>query len=278
MACSNPTIVHFTKRAFDSKFSQCIQRHNSPNFMSRFIRAILFDLGGTLMYSRGPWPPIEARADLMFAENLRSSGLDIDPSEFALLFRKRLKEYYVRREEDLFETTYRSVALELLQEEGYANITEPVLQSALDALYSVTQANWELESDAIPMLKNLESSGYRLGLVSNAGDNKDVFQLAERFRIEPYFDFILTSAACSYRKPHPRIFELALAHWNIPASESAMVGDTLDADILGAQRAGLFTIWITRRATPKAEDLLRIKPDLSLPSLQDIPAAVNGLH
>jgi len=148
----------------------------------------------------------------------------------------------------------------------------------LDRLFAVTQANWALESDARSTLKILQSSGYRLGLVSNAGDNQDVFQLVERFKIEPYFDFILTSAACSYRKPHPRIFELALVHWHIPASETAMVGDTLEADVLGAQKAGLYSIWITRRANLKSEDVLRIQPDLSLPTLAGIPPALKALR
>lgn len=246
--------------------------------MSRFIQAILFDLGGTLMYARDEWTPVEARADLMFAERLRAAGMELDPSTFANTFRKRLREYYIRREESLFETTYLSVARELLQEIGYDNVTEPVIRSALDAMFAVTQANWILEDDALPTLTILQSSGYRMGIVSNAGDNKDVFQLADKFQIEPFFDFILTSAACSYRKPHSRIFELAVAHWSIPAHEIAMVGDTLEADILGAQNAGLFGIWITRRANPSPDDRLRIKPDLSLPSLKELSSTLDRLR
>ncbi|MEW6402886.1 MAG: HAD family hydrolase [Chloroflexota bacterium] len=246
--------------------------------MSPFIQAILFDLGGTLMYARAAWGPIESRADLAFAQSLHAQGLSIDPADFAAIFRRRLKEYYVRREESLFETTYLSVAKELLQEEGHATISEAGIRSALDALFSVTQQNWILEEDALPMLRYLEDSGYRLGLVSNAGDNQDVFRLAEKFGIEPFFDFILTSAACSYRKPHARIFELAMAHWHIPPGEIAMVGDTLEADILGAQNAGLFSIWITRRSNPKADHIHRIQADLTLPALSDLPSALDKLR
>ena len=230
------------------------------------------------MYARNPWPPIEARADLTFAQSLREQGVDIDPPVFVREFRSRLKEYYIEREENLFETTYLFVARELLQEKGYGSLTEAVLRYALDRLFAVTQANWVLEPDARSTLRTLEAGGYRLGLVSNAGDNQDVYQLVERFRIDRFFDFILTSAACSYRKPHPRIFELALAHWRIPAAETAMVGDMLEADILGAQKVGLFSIWITRRANLKSEDVLRIQPDLSLPTLADIPSALKDIH
>jgi len=240
--------------------------------MSRFIRAILFDLGGTLMYARGAWEPVLERADEALTENLRAQGLEIELKNFAPRFRQRMHEYYARRDRDYFETTYMSVLREMLAEEGHANITEAGLRSALDALFAVTQSNWALEEDAIPTLKELASDGYRMGIISNAGDNKDVFQLVERFGLEPYFDFILTSAACSYRKPHPRIFELALIHWNMPASEAAMVGDALEADVFGAQNVGMLGIWISRRATIRVDELRRVKPDARLLSLNELPA------
>jgi HAD superfamily hydrolase (TIGR01662 family) len=192
------------------------------------------------------------------------------PASFADEFRAQVIEYYEERDQSLFETTYLSVVREMLLERGFAHVTEAVLRSALDALFKVTQENWALEEDALLTLKLLESAGYRMGLVSNAGDNRDVFQLVERFQIEPYFDFILTSAACSYRKPHPRIFELALLNWNIPPQDAVMVGDTLEADILGAQNAGLHSIWVTRRARQTDRKPL-IQPDASVATLLEIP-------
>jgi HAD superfamily hydrolase (TIGR01549 family) len=221
------------------------------------------------MYAQNPWKPFEARADEALAERLRAQGVDV-PSTFATEFRERVTQYYEEREQSLFETTYLSVVRDMLTERGFAPNTEAVIRSALDALFSVTQENWLLEEDALLTLKLLESAGYRMGLVSNAGDNQDVFRLVERFRIEPYFDFILTSAACSYRKPHPRIFELALAHWKIPAQDAVMIGDTLEADVLGAQNAGLYSIWVTRRARHANEKPL-IQPDLSVSTLLEIP-------
>jgi len=238
--------------------------------MSHFIRAILFDLGGTLMYARGPWQPIHEHADRVLTENLHAQGIKIGINTFAGQFRERLHKYYSERDKELYETTYMSVLKEMLIDNGHENITEAGIRSALDAMFAVTQSNWALEEDAIPMLKKLESSGYRMGIVSNAGDNKDVFQLVERFQLEPFFDFVLTSAACSYRKPHPRIYEVALAHWNIPAHEAVMVGDTLEADINGAQKVGLLGVWITRRANPDTDELQRIKPDFSLRDLNEL--------
>lgn len=238
--------------------------------MSHFIRAILFDLGGTLMFARGAWDSIHRRADMALTESLQAQGLELDPNTFAPRFRERLRAYYAQRDKELYETTYMSVLREMLRDNGYDKIMETGVRSALDAMFAVTQSNWTLEEDTIPTLTQLESSGYRMGIISNAGDNKDVLQLVERFQLGFFFDFVLTSAACSYRKPHPRIFEIALAHWYIPPSEAIMIGDSLEADIMGAQKTGLIGVWITRRAQPKVDDLQRIKPDFSLRSLNEL--------
>lgn len=230
------------------------------------IRYILFDLGGTLMHSVEEWQPILERGDQALTEALRREGIALD----AKVFRARLREYYEQRDKDFHETTYHLVLRELLKELGHAEVTESVLRSGLDALYRVTQENWELESDSVETLERLKSEGYRLGIFSNAGDDKDVQDLARSFGIRAYFDFILTSAACFYRKPHPRAFEIALAQWNATPDEAAMIGDTLEADIFGAKQSGMTAIWITRRAQFKDEDIRRIKPDFSIRKLPEL--------
>ena len=225
------------------------------------------------MHTRSDSPDIELRADEALAASLRQHGIELG----AEVFRARLQEYYQQRDKDFYETTYHLVLRELLKELGHAEVAESVLRSALDALYAVTQSNWELESDTIETLKALKSEGYQLGIFSNAGDNKDVQDLIETFGIRKYFDFVLTSAACFYRKPHPRAFEMALAQWNAQPNEAAMIGDSLEADIVGAKNLNITSIWITRRAKFKDEDMRRIQPDFSLRKLSELPATLDRL-
>lgn len=243
-----------------------------------FLRAVLFDLGGTLMYERASWEGINAQADEALTNYLRAEGLELNLSTFPREFRRRLGGYFRQREKDLLETTYSFVLRDVLKDKGYGNVSEDILRNALDRLFAITQTNWTLEADSLPTLQKLEADGYRMGLISNAGDDKDVQQLASRFGIAQFFDFILTSAACSYRKPHRRIFELALSNWYFLPSEAVMVGDNLDADIRGAQGAGLFAIWISRRAGERMEDQLSIRPDASIASLSELPSLLDRLQ
>jgi len=232
------------------------------------IRHILFDLGGTLMHSRGDWTPVFERADQALVSELSEHDIELDTK----VFRARLHEYYEQRDKDFQETTYHFVLRELLTDLGYAEVTEPVFRSALDAMYSITQTNWTLEDDTLATIQKLKSKKYNLGIFSNAGDDKDVQELIESFDIRTYFDFVLTSAACYYRKPHPRAFEIALAQWSIPPEDAIMIGDSLEADIRGAKSLEMKTIWITRRAKINVDEraVQRIQPDFSLPSLNEL--------
>jgi HAD superfamily hydrolase (TIGR01662 family) len=238
------------------------------------IQHILFDLGGTLMHSRGDWAPILARADRALIDTLRQFDIELD----GRIFRTRLHQYYDQRDKDFQETTYHFVLRELLKELGYAEVAESVLRSALDAMYSVTQKNWTLENDTLDTIQKLKSKNYYLGIFSNAGDDKDVQELIEGFGIRPYFDFVLTSAACYYRKPHPRAFEIALAQWSIDPEDAVMVGDSLTADIFGAQSLNMQTVWITRRAQFTAEEEQRIKSDFGMAGLNELLPILEGLN
>ena len=230
------------------------------------IQHILFDLGGTLMHSRGDLADTFARADIALSQKLHEHKIELDTK----VFRARLHKYYDQRDKDYYETTYHFVLRELLEELGYVEVNEAVLRSALDAMYSITQFNWVLEEDAIESLQKLKSKKYHLGIFSNAGDDKDVQELIESFGIRSYFDFVLTSAACFYRKPHPRAFEIALAQWSISPNDAVMVGDSLQADIRGAKSLNMKTIWITRRAQFNTAEEQRVQPNFSLRDLNEL--------
>ena len=238
------------------------------------VHHILFDLGGTLMHSRADWVDTFARADQALSQKLHEHHIDLDTA----VFRARLHQYYDQRDKDYHETTYHFVLQELLGELGYAEVSESILRSALDAMYSITQGNWVLEKDCVETLRKLKSRDYRLGIFSNAGDDKDVQELIESFGIRSYFDFVLTSAACYYRKPHPRAFEIALAQWSASPRDAIMVGDSLQADIQGAKNLEMRTIWIRRRAQYKPDEKRRIRPDLSLHGLKWLLPALKQIN
>lgn len=215
---------------------------------SRF-ELIIFDLGNTLMYFDGDWPSVMLRASQNMFFALRNSGLDLDEDAFLATFRQRLEEYYLERESEFIEYTTLFVLRTLLAEWGYPNISTEVVRPALNQLYAVTQEHWLPEPDALETLDRLKKEGYRLALISNASDDDDVQVLVDKLGAREYFEAIITSAALGVRKPNPRIFRYLLDLIDVPATRAVMVGDTLGADILGALNAGIFSVWISRRAS-----------------------------
>jgi 2-haloalkanoic acid dehalogenase type II len=242
----------------------------------RRLEAILFDLGNTLITFDGDMSSVLEEAGQALVQALAASGLPLDGARFVQDFRSDLEAYYREREIEFLEHTTLVVLRRTLERWEIPAVPEMALRQALAAMYAVTQSHWQVEDDARSTLTALRQAGFRLGLISNAGDDQDVQTLVDRAGLRPFFEVIVSSAALGIRKPNPRIFQVVLEEMGIPPERAAMVGDTLGADVLGAQHAGLLSIWLTRRAGTPQNQAHRhtIHPDLVIDRLADLPAAL----
>lgn len=245
----------------------------------RSFEVLLFDLGSTLIYFQGDWLGVYSRASKEMIRYLRGSGLDLDETAFFEEYNQRLQRYIAERESDFIEYTTAYILRTLLGEHGFSQVPDELISSALKAMYSVSQKHWYVEEDAKPTLDKLQNDGYHLGIISNAADDIDVQTLVDNAGIRSYFEVVISSAGVGIRKPNPRIFNLALETWGISPDRAAMIGDTLGADILGAQNAGVFAIWITRRADSPENHAHQdtIQPDATIGALSEIPDLLDEL-
>jgi HAD superfamily hydrolase (TIGR01549 family) len=232
---------------------------------------ILFDLGSTLVYSKDPWPPFYKQADLALVEALSRAGIEIDPDAFYNEFGGFLRTYYENRIGDNVERTTFSLLRTVLKQKGFSKVPDSILRSALEAMYAVTQENWYLEEDALQTLETLKSRGYRLGLISNTSDDNNFQCILKRWKLGGFFEIILTSAALGIRKPDVRIFQFALERLGVQAEAAVMIGDTLEADVQGANQSGIYSIWITRRVQIPGDGELVIQPQAIITNLSQIP-------
>ena len=85
--------------------------------------------------------------------------------------------------------------------------------------------------------------GLPRAVVSNA-DEAFLREILERNSLA--FDAVITSEATRCYKPRPAIFEAALQALGMPAQDIVHVGDSLTADVAGAGRLGMRTIWLNR--------------------------------
>ncbi|WP_413298825.1 HAD family hydrolase [Bacillus sp. 1P10SD] len=94
---------------------------------------------------------------------------------------------------------------------------------------------------------------YQLLLLTNGSPDLQNTKLAITPELVPYFDHIVISGDFGRGKPDPSIFEHALSRMSLKKDEVIMVGDNLMTDILGANRAGIKTVWINRHEKQRNE-------------------------
>jgi len=73
-------------------------------------------------------------------------------------------------------------------------------------------------------------------------------------------------------KPDPNLFKLAVHNWGLPEKSIYVVGDDLDADIMGAHNAGMKSV-LVKTGKFREENLKysEIKPDHIINSVADLP-------
>lgn len=247
--------------------------------VSSQIQVVLFDLGYTLINFEGDYRQVMAESYLVLAQSLRAAGYLIDTREFAERFDRIINDYYRARDEDLIERPIEQYLAQVLASYEIFDARKSLVQSALENMYRAAERHWQPEHDALSTLQVLKDAGYRLGMITNAANADNANRLIDMFELRHYFEVILISAVERIRKPDTRIYSRALTRLEVPAAKAVMVGDTLTADILGAQNAGLRAVWITRRAErPENQPNHDFKPDAVIETLADLPAALIALQ
>lgn len=83
--------------------------------------------------------------------------------------------------------------------------------------------------------------------------------------ITAYFQNVVTSESAGCKKPQRAIFEYAVQAAGADPVTSLMIGDNLDCDIVGAQQAGLDTVYLNPERLPHA-----VQPTYEITSLQEL--------
>jgi putative hydrolase of the HAD superfamily len=83
---------------------------------------------------------------------------------------------------------------------------------------------------------------YNLHIITNGFDEVQHKKMAKS-NILHYFETITNSETVGVKKPHPKIFNHALSIAKSKVETSVMIGDSFEADILGAKNIGMDVIY-----------------------------------
>lgn len=83
---------------------------------------------------------------------------------------------------------------------------------------------------------------YSLHIITNGFSEVQDVKLTKS-GLKPFFETVITSEQVGVNKPDPKIFHHALHSTGAKRNQSVMVGDNLEADVRGARRAGLHSVF-----------------------------------
>jgi putative hydrolase of the HAD superfamily len=150
--------------------------------------------------------------------------------------------------------------LEAVFREAFAGVGYAATSAELATLagrYYADGSRWGLFEDAIPVLRQLRAHGWRHVVFSNnipeLETNLGLLGLGD------VVDVVVCSATTGYEKPHPEAYRCALRAAGDPQTRW-MVGDNFQADVVGAERAGIPAILVRSEhphARRRANDLVQ---------------------
>ncbi|MED3537492.1 HAD family hydrolase [Bacillus toyonensis] len=92
------------------------------------------------------------------------------------------------------------------------------------------------------LLQQLKQLNIKIGIITNGFTEFQMSNL-QALNIHTYTNTILVSEAEGIKKPHPEIFKRALQKLNVKAEECLYVGDHPENDALGSEQVGILGVW-----------------------------------
>lgn len=202
--------------------------------MNENIKAIVFDLGGTL------------RIALKDEEWMRQgrinmaelAGTDLPFEEFYELVEERYEKYRdwaldVNRESNDEELWCTWLLYDYPRERIFAN------RHKLSYEYRQAKGRRVVVDHGEEVLRELYSRGYKLGIISNLIGETEVYDWLEEDGLRELFASVILSPECGLRKPDAEIYRVSSRDLRIPCENIASIADNQGRDIEGAREAGI---------------------------------------
>jgi len=198
------------------------------------IKHLFFDLDHTL------WD-FDRNSKLTFQRIFEEQQIIIPIDEFLEAYIPvNLKYWRLYREDKIEKTSLRYYRLkETFDSLKYTASDDLINLISEDYIRYLPYFNY-LFDDAIEVLQYLESK-YHLHIITNGFEEVQNLKL-EKSGIHKFFKQIITSECVGVKKPNPKVFEFALNKAGAKAHQSVMIGDSYEADVMGAINSGMKAI------------------------------------
>ncbi len=235
------------------------------------IDGVIFDLGSTLIHRTGL--ALEREKCSVLAHFAASEWGCRDPGSLAAQLLEIRLDGWRRSEAELMERLATESIARAFAQAGLP-ADDLTVRRAESVFFEPEVRVSRLYPAAVETLERLRGKGLRIGMISNATSHGLIVEITTRHRIDGYFNPLVSSAGHGRVKPHPDIFTHVLDAWGVPAEGTVMVGDTLAADIAGAQAVGMRSILVDIEPNPSNAAFTGPAPTARVEHLQEIPPLI----
>jgi putative hydrolase of the HAD superfamily len=192
------------------------------------IRAVIFDLDNTLV----DFMRMKREAVAAAIHSMIDAGLGLSPAQA----QDRIDAIYKERGIE-FQSVFDQLLYDVFQKVDYK-----ILSAGIIAYRRAREAALVPYPHVYMTLAALLKRGIKLAVVSDAPGREAWLRLCY-LNFHHLFDCVVTFEDTGERKPSPAPFLRALQLLNVTASETLMVGDWAERDILGAAQVGITTVF-----------------------------------
>ena len=234
--------------------------------MQRDIKAILFDVGGTLRTA--------VRHSNTFQTNLvqilELAGIAGLPEEWQDRIKQRERAYYRWATLSMIELNEVDLwAKWLLPEADPFRVKSNAV--LLNKLWRDARSRKIPLDDMADTIRELARRGYKLGIISNTTSTIEAHAMLAEEGLTDLMDTVILSSVHGRRKPHPSLFLQAAREIGVDPGQAAYVGDRPSRDVVGAREAGFREIVIIQLSgrDPEAERTPQL-PDHRISKLSEL--------
>lgn len=206
------------------------------------VTHVFFDLDHTL------WD-FEKNSQLTFAQILPQNGVETSLADFMEVYRPINFAYWkAYRESRITKATLRYNRLRHTFDALGIQVEDEIINRLSDEYIGRLSSFGNLLPQALEVLEYLNPR-YSLHIITNGFQEIQDKKLLNSGIME-FFKVVVNSEMAGVKKPHPKIFEMALEMASAQPENSVMIGDNLEADIQGAHELGFKTIHLQNANEP----------------------------
>jgi len=227
--------------------------------MFKHKKHLFFDLDHTL------WD-FDKNSGFAFDAIFKNQGFDISLEEFLNIYIPRNQHYWkLYQVNQISHQDLRYYRLKDVFDALKFEVSDEIIHKLSDDYIEYLPEYNHLFDGAIELLDYLKPN-YQLHIITN-GFSEVQDKKLHNSNIGHYFETITNSELAGQKKPNPIIFDYALGIAKASKEESIMIGDSFEADVLGALDFGIDAIFFNEHKTEINHDVYQVNHLLELKNI-----------